>query len=258
MRYEFYDSIDYRKKQSERNKIAWQNGRFSHNLTPMIRRKCQEKKCEKYFEVKRYDPKIFCSRNCSAHHNNLLRGNMSPEIRRKISRALKGKESKYKGKIIVPRLEKSCLTCKKVFVTTVHQNHKYCSVACSIHDIGGRVTSPKAARGKSGIREDISSSIYFYSRWEANFARILNRLHVKWEFQYKTFDLESQNYTPDFFLPYSKTYVEIKNFLSEYSRNRDEKFRQLYPQEKLVLILKPEYLKLQEYFAPLILEWEFS
>jgi len=134
------------------------------------------------------------------------------------------------------------------------RNKQFCSTKCA----GTRITSPKAARGKSGIRSDISAAICFYSRWEANFARILNLLGIKWEFQSKTFDLKFQKYTPDFYLPESSTYVEIKNFLSDYSRKRDEGFRKLYADVKLALILKNDYLKLQERFAPLIKTWEYS
>jgi len=83
-------------------------------------------------------------------------------------------------------------------------------------------------------------------------------LGIPWKFQYKTFDLIFQNYTPDFFIPEHNTYIEIKNFLSDYSRKRDEAFRKLYPKEQLILILKKDYVKLQEVFAPQIEKWEFS
>ena len=131
-------------------------------------------------------------------------------------------------------------------------------MACSIHHIGSRPTSPRAARAKAGIRYDIDPNLYFFSRWEANFARILNLLKVKWKFQPKTFELKTQKYTPDFYLSGEDTYVEIKNFLSEYSRKRDSEFRELYPDIKLKLILKVDYLELQEKFSLLIKNWEFS
>jgi len=83
-------------------------------------------------------------------------------------------------------------------------------------------------------------------------------LKIKWEFQPRTFDLKSQKYTPDFYLPDVNEYFEIKNFLSDFSFKRDRKFRNLYPSEKLILVLKSDYLKLQEKFAPLIENWEFS
>jgi hypothetical protein len=125
-------------------------------------------------------------------------------------------------------------------------------------DVGSRPTSPKAARAKAGIRLDIDPKIYFFSRWEANFARILDLMAIKWVHQPARFQLKVQKYTPDFYLPDFGIYVEIKNYLSEYSSNRDSQFRELYPHLNLSLILKPEYLKLQEKFAPLIKEWEYG
>jgi len=53
-------------------------------------------------------------------------------------------------------------------------------------------------------------------------------------------------------------YIEIKNYLSDYSKNRDQQFRELYPKLKLALILKEDYLALQRKFAPQIKEWEYN
>jgi len=124
--------------------------------------------------------------------------------------------------------------------------------------VGGKPTSPKASRGKAGIRKDISDKIYFYSRWEANYARLLNHLKIEWEYEPKTFDLGSQNYTPDFYLPKFDKYIEVKNFLWKYSKIRDQKFRKLYPDIKLQLLLKEDYLKLENKYSHLIPNWEYK
>ena len=83
-------------------------------------------------------------------------------------------------------------------------------------------------------------------------------LKIKWIFQPKTFQLKKQKYTPDFYLPEHNSFIEIKNFLAEYSLKRDKEFRELYSEEKLILILKEDYLKLQEQFSSHIENWEFS
>ncbi len=257
IRYNFYDLPDYKKGQSTVAKNAWQNGSYSHLLAQKERRKCKRQYCDKFFEVKSFNPKQFCSSSCSVICSNQLR-KQSIATRLKISGALKGRPSPYKDKLIVPRLNRNCLRCGVIFITPRWQNHIYCSVKCSIADIGSRPTSPKAARAKAGIRMDIDPELYFFSRWEANFARILNLLKVKWEFQPEGFDLITQKYTPDFYLPKYDTYIEIKNFLSNYSLNRDQEFRRLYPDKNLILILKYNYIKLQEEFSPYIKNWEFS
>ena len=260
MRHSFYDLIDYKRGQSKIVKDTWQKGSHNHLLTKVEERRCKRVGCNNVFNVKYYDPKQFCSQSCSASNNNHVRGSRSLETRLKISASIKRSPYHYtaKGKIIVPRLIKNCLNCSKESTTPRHQNHKYCSVACSINDIGSRPTSPKAARAKAGIRPDIDSDLYFFSRWEANFARIMNLLKIEWIFQPETFDLKFKKYTPDFYLPQYDVYIEIKNFLYDYSLKRDKGFRKLYPKEKLILILKPDYLKLQYDFSEYIKNWEFS
>ncbi len=258
MRYAFYDSVEYQDSQAKRTKQAWKDGQFEAQLAETKNRQCRRKGCKIVFRAKTYDEKVFCSRSCAAFHNNLHRGPLTEAWRRNISLALIGKPNHSKGGKIIPRLEKVCPTCKKIFLTERWRNHKYCGVPCVMKDIGSRPTSPRAARAKSGIRPDISPKIYFFSRWEANFARILNLLQVEWVFQPKVFDLKFQKYTPDFYLPRYKMYVEIKNFMTDYSAKRDAGFRKLYPEEKLLLISKQEYIKLQDDFSRYIENWEFS
>jgi predicted nuclease of restriction endonuclease-like RecB superfamily len=123
---------------------------------------------------------------------------------------------------------------------------------------GGRPTSPKASRGKAGIRQDIDPSTYFYSRWEANMARLYTYLDIPWLFTPHSFDIGNQIYTPDFYLPEIETYVEVKNFWSEYSRTRDSKFRSTHPQIALQVILKEEYTALENQYAKCIPNWEYK
>lgn len=81
---------------------------------------------------------------------------------------------------------------------------------------------------------------------------------MRWVHQPKTFDLNGQKYTPDFYLPEYNIYVEVKNFLGEYSKERDEKFRKLYTDIDLWLLLKDEYLDLEQRYSHLIPNWEYK
>jgi len=259
MRKNFYQSIEYRRKQSALTKLSWQAGQHDF-LRKIVARECDRKGCGKKFSVKPSNPKTYCSRHCAALVNNLGRVH-SIVTRSKISLSLTGK--KYPNRPKEPPRFGICLNpkCQKEFQWKYWRSAsnpiKYCSVSCLIKDVGSRPTSPRAARAKAGIRSDLGSH-YFYSRWEANYARFLNLLGTKWIFQPKTFKLKNQNYTPDFYLPQEDTYVEIKNFLSDYSAKRDREFRELYPKLKLQLILKHDYLKLQDKFASKIKTWEYS
>ena len=89
-------------------------------------------------------------------------------------------------------------------------------------------------------------------------ARLFNLLGIKWIFQPRSFTLGTHRYTPDFYLPEFQLFIEVKNFLSDYSRNRDIQFRKLYPEKELLMVLKKDYLELQEQFAKYIPEWEYS
>jgi len=255
----FYQSTFYKEKQGAKTKENWQKGIFDF-LYKYEKRVCVRGECKKIFETIPSDKKIYCSRSCAAHVNNIQRGPQSTKTKLKIACSLKGRRNPFKGIQKKPRIKTTCQNphCGKVFLSIAYASRKFCSVDCSIHVIGGQVTSPRAARGKAGIREDIDPTIYFYSRWEANMARLFTLLNIEWTYQPKTFDLKTQNYTPDFYLPNHDTYIEVKNFLWKYSAMRDKKFRALYPQINLVLILKKDYQDIAQTYAHLIKNWEYS
>lgn len=254
----FYTSEEYKKKQSVLTKRNWRRGFFNF-LVKRKKRVCSREECRKSFEVAPHDPKIYCSSRCAATINNKNRI-LPEEVRKKISRSLLGTQSPFKGVIKVPRIKTKCqnLICGKSFVFERWKNRKFCSAQCAMEVIGGQPTSPRAARAKAGIRNDISNSIYFYSRWEANIARLLNLFHIKWIHQPQTFNLQTQKYTPDFYLPEYDLYLEVKNFLGSYSKERDEKFRRIYSDIHLVLLLKEEYLEPEVKYSKFIPEWEYK
>lgn len=256
----FYHSLTYRAKQSERTKRHWQDGTFEF-LRKARTRTCKRPDCGNTFSCIPSDPRTYCSQKCAAIATNRGR-TVSVATKTKISRSLAGRT--YPNRPKAPSKYGVCAnsTCLKRFVfkdwRPADRPYKYCSKKCAIRDVGSRPTSPRAARAKAGIRSDVSPTIYFFSRWEANYARLLNYLGVKWIHQPKTFQLKTQRYTPDFYLPKLDTYIEVKNYLSDYSKNRDRQFREMHPELKLVLILKEEYLALQKEYAPKIKEWEYN
>ena len=261
MVYDFYNSNDYKERQSIITKENWKKGIFNFHYK-RERRKCARKECDKIFEVIPSDPKIYCCRSCSGKVNNVGRGPLSEEIKLKIAKALTGRKNPHfgNGGIIIPRVEVICANpkCRKIFLKERWMKKKFCSNKCVMVVVGGKPTSPRAARGKAGIRKDINSKIYFYSRWEADIARLFNYLSIKWQYQPRTFDLGSQNYTPDFYLPDYNTYIEVKNFLWKYSKIRDRKFRKLYPNINLILLLKKDYLELEKKYSHLLKNWEYK
>lgn len=257
MSHNSYHKKEYQELQSRIMIENWQKGLFDF-VRKRKNRICKRQECGRVFEVTPSDPKVYCCQSCSGKVNNIGRV-QSEATKLKISKALTGKVSPFRGVIKVPRIQRVCLNCKKNFTAVEWGGikRKFCGNNCAMAVIGGKPTSPKASKGKGGIRKDISDEIYFYSRWEANFARLLNYLKIRWEYAPKTFNLGLQNYTPDFYLPESHLYVEVKNFMWEYSKIRDEKFRKLYPKIKLQLLLKEDYLKLENKYSKFIKNWEY-
>ena len=259
MAHNFYKSLEYRTKQSNITKENWKKGVFDfHNKRE--KRICARESCNQAFEVILSNPKIYCSSSCATRVNNAKRGPLPETTKQKIQNTLRGRPNPYKGIKKIPMVQALCADpkCRKIFLHERWRKRKFCSNKCVVEVVGGRPTSPKAARGKAGIRKDINNTIYFYSRWEANLARLFDYLDIRWIHQPKTFDLGSQKYTPDFYLPDRDSYIEVKNFLWKYSKIRDEKFRTLYPDIELILLLKKDYLVLEEKYSHLIENWEYK
>jgi len=259
MTHDFYNTQEYKDRQSVIMKENWKKGFFDFHYK-REKRVCVRQGCSKTFKAILSDPKIYCSRSCAALVNNKKRKSPSWETRLKVSKSLKGKISPFKGITKIPRVKIKCANsrCRKIFLVEPWVTRKFCSNKCAMAVVGGRPTSPRAARGKAGIRKDVSKTIYFYSRWEANMARLFNYLGIEWIHQPKTFNLGSQHYTPDFYLPEYGIYIEVKNFLWKYSKIRDRKFRKFYPNIDLILLLKENYLELENKYSRFIKNWEYK
>lgn len=120
------------------------------------------------------------------------------------------------------------------------------------NSLGKRNGNPHGS-GKSGYREDVGHS--FRSRWEANFARILNFMEVRWEYEQKRFMFEDCSYLPDFYLPELDIYIEVKGFL------RDKGLRLLrmsekYPDIVVKVVDEEVYKNISIIYKSLINNWE--
>ena len=67
--YNFYNSKEYKNKQSVLVKAAWKRGSFN-SLIKKEERTCEREGCSALFAVKPSDPKVFCSQSCAAIVNN--------------------------------------------------------------------------------------------------------------------------------------------------------------------------------------------
>lgn len=254
----FYNEPAYRQKQSRISKFNWQAGKYQSLTRSFVVRECANPGCLNQFKAKPYDPKKYCSHSCAAGVSNQGRI-QTIQTRQKISHWFKTHS------YFIPHNPKHIATltcsnpdCRSLYSVPLYlaKKRKYCSSTCAIKIIGGQTTSPKASKGKPGIRTDIDPQICFYSTWEANIARVFNLTGVKWQYAPKIFDLGLHTYRPDFYLPDNETYIEVKNFMGDYSKMRDSLFRSKFPNTKLHILSKYEYKQIEQEYKPLIENWE--
>jgi len=147
---------------------------------------------------------------------------------------------------------KICLTCGNEFFVKkgYSKRAKYCSLLCRPLVKSNNIVS------KSGYRIDLNQ--FFRSTWEANFARILNYLKIKWEYESKKcrFDLGESIYICDFYLPEINRYIEVKGYLNDGSYLKLKTFHAMYSDIKISILDKSSYKLLTLLFKDKILGWE--
>ena len=104
-------------------------------------------------------------------------------------------------------------------------------------------------RGKGGKRHDLGGQ-YFRSSWEANYARYLNFMGVRWEYEPKIFYFENikrgtLSYTPDFYLPTEDRWVEVKGWLTKKATTAMKRFIKRFPEDadKMLFVVDKLYNK---------------
>lgn len=125
------------------------------------------------------------------------------------------------------------------------------------------------SRCKHGRRADLDNR-FFRSSWEANYARYLNLLieqrQIKgWEYEADTFVFHGVtqgviSYKPDFKVMESDgttTYYEIKGWETSQDRTKFKRMAEHYPEVRLVVVQRKDYLKLEKTVAAFIKGWEY-
>lgn len=76
-------------------------------------------------------------------------------------------------------------------------------------------------------------------------ARALDARCVEWQYEPRRFTLEDRTYCPDFYLPATDEFWEVKGWFKPYSQETDTQFRRLYPHVKLRLVFKTDIAVLE-------------
>ena len=110
--------------------------------------------------------------------------------------------------------------------------------------------------------EDLNNK-FFRSKWEANYARYLNYIGVKWEYEPKRFWFDAiktgtRSYQPDFYLIDEDIWVEVKGWMDAQSKTRLKRFKKYYPEEysKLIIVDQHKYRIIEKEFSNIIPTWE--
>lgn len=122
--------------------------------------------------------------------------------------------------------------------------------------------SSERPRHKGGKRQDLGG-VYFRSSWEANVARVYDHLGIKWQHEPRIFYFAGvkrgqTSYTPDFYLPETNQWVEVKGYMDQASQVKIKRFAKYYPAEasRLIIIDREAYRDLERHYRLLIAEWE--
>jgi len=100
--------------------------------------------------------------------------------------------------------------------------------------------------GKQGYIEMRSS-------WEMLYAVYLDCKGVDWKYESKAFTLKLEDrtfsYTPDFYLPATDEYVEVKGYFSKHNKRRMKLFASQYPDVKLSMVFSSEINDIRAYLS---------
>jgi len=91
---------------------------------------------------------------------------------------------------------------------------------------------------------DYYKNIWMRSSYEIAYAKYLDKNNIKWQYEPKRFYFEDCSYLPDFYLPKTNEYIEIKGWWRDSGRKRFDLFKLNYPNKKIEVLMKPELQKL--------------
>jgi hypothetical protein len=180
-----------------------------------------------------------------------------PEYKQHLSEGVTKFHASEAGKIINARKSELAKIQKKEFYASEAGliTKKKLSITSIAAIKSGKISGGN--RGKGGVRLELNQ--YFRSNLEANYARILRYINIKYEYEPKIFLLsDGSNYLPDFYLSETDEYIELKGYYKDKDRLKYDKFRAEYPDVKWRIILQAsrEWVDLRKKYQPLIPTWE--
>lgn len=185
--------------------------------------------CGKEFEVRPHlKNRIYCSNKCGkSGKNNPNYGNkMSEESKNRI--AIRHIGNKYNlGRRVTDEIKKK-----------ISDNHA--NVSGKNNPSYGK---PRYHAKRYYYESPLQGKISFRSSWELAYAKYLDVNKILWMYEMETFDLDNITYTPDFFLPQTEQFIEIKGYMSDKAQEKINKFLAQYSWN-LKILRKADLIKL--------------
>lgn len=224
--------------------------------------------CKKELKLRKHSKKKFCSKKCSSKgkfNNRYGKSGWSKGLTKETDERVRKQSINDKHERII-REQIICLNCNKIFRALPKNKRKYCSLQCSFDNFvktKSRAGKNNSRYGKSPQKVNHSYKNYyrndlqkrFRSSWEANVARILNYLNIKWEYEIERFYFEDCTYLPDFKID-QNNYIEVKGYWTKDSSYKTQKFIEEYPDKELIIIDKHNYEFLKNQYRSKIANWE--
>jgi hypothetical protein len=214
-------------------------------------RKCQGEFKKKQFKQENYEQAncLCCKKIFSKKKNKDIKF-CSEECMKKSHVLFNQRHPIYK---IGQRVKVRCEVCDKEKEITQYQHdiskykRFYCSKKC-LYIAQSNGTFPGHYNGRTGYRIDLNDGHYYKSTFEADYARYLNYIGKKFEYENYTFAININNkkrqYTPDFYIVDDKKYVECKGYINENANI--ECVDELKKQKNIELIYMKDFYKMLE------------
>jgi ribosomal protein L40E len=194
-------------------------------------------------ELKTYKSKR-CRKCFYIYHNKIIKGKYYGK---------KGTQHpNYKHGKYTKDYKEYCIDCGKE-ISVKHKRCRKCGGKyISLRQKGknnpmyGRTGRTNPHFGKVTSWKYIQYKKYFmHSSWEVAYAKYLDKNNIKWQYESKTFDLGDTTYTPDFYLPETDKYIEIKGYWGRKSLNKLIATKLLYPDTKIEILEKNNLKELE-------------
>jgi hypothetical protein len=91
-------------------------------------------------------------------------------------------------------------------------------------------------------KEQYYKGVWMRSSWEVQYAKYLDAKNIEWKYEFKTFDLDTTTYTPDFYLPKFNKFIEVKGWMSPTFKNKFKRFTEKFPHINLKIVNEQNFI----------------